>query len=159
MTICQRKAQEIIFKSSQNQFSDGERKISQGTRLLEQWTIYVVLVQYFSELKGVLSILLDPLPPLEMLVNLPVAAEWKEVGLHLGVPDAQLDIIQADNAQYPHHTQCCLRDMFGWCLKNCSGATYEKLVHSLVIVGKHSLAQDLCMKEGRCCLFVCLCMR
>ena len=68
-------------------------------------------------------------PSLELkdLVKLPVAAQWKDLGVQLGVPQNILDDIQADQKNSPHVSQECLRDMFNWWLNNGHDVTKEKL--------------------------------
>ena len=68
-------------------------------------------------------------PPQELkdLVKLRVAAEWKNLGVQLGVPNHTLDVIQANNKNSPNFSQECLRDMFTWWLNNGLDVTQERL--------------------------------
>ena len=57
------------------------------------------------------------------------AADWRQLGLHLGVPNDKLREIQANHAGHPSQCQLCLTDMFDWWLKNTpnpiNGQVYE----------------------------------
>ena len=52
-----------------------------------------------------------------------LAAEWKSIGVHLGVPVDELYVIEKD------HRMCkdCLREMFVWWLRNGDDVTAKKL--------------------------------
>ena len=77
-------------------------------------------------------------PPstLKDLVKLPVAAEWKQLGLQLGVPLHRLRRIQANNRSYPDFAQECLTDTLHWWLNNGRGKTYERLARALNTIGE-----------------------
>ena len=83
-------------------------------------------------------------PPLELkdLVKLPVAAEWKQLGVQLGVPTHTLDEIQANHENSPNFSQECLRDMFNWWLNNGHDTTCERLEHGLRDIGETRLAKE-----------------
>ena len=83
-------------------------------------------------------------PPsaLKDLVELPVAAEWKQLGLQLGVPLHRLRRIQANNSNCPDFAQECLTDMFDWWLNNGHDKTYERLERALNTIGKRELARQ-----------------
>ena len=83
-------------------------------------------------------------PPsaLKDLVELPVAAEWKQLGLQLGVPLHRLRRIQANNSNCPDFAQECLTDMFDWWLNNGHDKTYERLARALNTIGKRGLARQ-----------------
>ena len=85
------------------------------------------------------------IPPsaLKDLVKFPVAAEWKQLGLQLGVPLHRLRRIQANNRNCPDFAQECLTDMFYWWLNNGRNATYERLGCGLRSIGKARLANQL----------------
>ena len=80
-------------------------------------------------------------PPLELkdLVKLPVAAEWKQLGVQLGVPTHKLDEIHANHENSPNFAQECLRDMFYWWLNNGRDVTQEKLECGLRDIGETRL--------------------
>ena len=80
------------------------------------------------------------IPELKDLVKLPVAAEWKQLGVQLGVPTHMLDEIQANHENSPNFAQECLRDMFNWWLNNGRDVTPEKLECGLRDIGKTQLA-------------------
>ena len=73
-------------------------------------------------------------------MKLPVAAEWKQLGLQLGVPLHKLNEIQANNRNCPDFAQECLTDMFYWWVKNGRDSTSERLEHGLRDIGKTRLA-------------------
>ena len=85
------------------------------------------------------------IPPsaLRVLVKLPVEAEWKHLGLELGVPPHTLNKIQFNNANRPDLAQQCLTDTFSWWLKNDPDATYERLACGLRNIGNARLAAQL----------------
>ena len=80
-------------------------------------------------------------PPLELkdLVKLPVAAEWKQLGLQLGVPIQTLDEIQANHENSPNFAWECLRDIFYWWLNDGRDTTCERLDHGLRVIGEPRL--------------------
>ena len=83
-----------------------------------------------------------PSSALKDLVKLPVAAEWKQLGVQLGVPIHTLDEIQANHEHSPNFAQECLSDMFTWWLNNGRDTTYERLECGLRDVGETRLAQQ-----------------
>ena len=80
-------------------------------------------------------------PPqrLKDLVKLPVAAEWKHLGLRLDVPLYKLNEIQANHEHSPNFTQDCLSDMFDWWLDNSNDTTYESLACGIRDIGETKL--------------------
>ena len=86
-----------------------------------------------------------PVPTLRELCELPVANCWYGLGVQLGIPDNELDVIEQD---YPRDTRMCQSKMFGAWLRNEGAPTYEKMVKALVAVDKTSLAEKLCGKYG-----------
>ena len=86
------------------------------------------------------------IPPsaLKDLVKLPVAAEWRQLGVQLGVPLHRLRRIQANNRNCPDFAQECLTDMFYWWLNNGRDVTYERLGCGLRGIGETNLATQLC---------------
>ena len=70
------------------------------------------------------------------LMKLPVAAQWKDLGVQLGVPKHVLDEIQADQKNSPHVSRECLRDMFDWWLNNGLDVTHERLDRALGDIGE-----------------------
>jgi len=52
------------------------------------------------------------------------AADWKEIGVEMGLPDAKLRAIRQDN---PHRVKDCCNEMFSEWLKVDTTATWEKL--------------------------------
>ena len=82
------------------------------------------------------------IPELKNLVKLPVAAEWKQLGVQLGVPTHKLDEIHANHENSPNFAQECLRDMFYWWLNNGRDVTQERLERGLRDIGKTRLAKE-----------------
>lgn len=86
-----------------------------------------------------------PVPTLRELCELPVANCWYRLGVQLGIPDHELDVIQQD---YPRDTRMCQSKMFSAWLRSESAPTHEKVVKALVAVDKTSPAKKLCEKHG-----------
>ena len=72
-----------------------------------------------------------PSSALKVLVNLPVAAEWRRLGQQLGIPEFKLDEIQVNHEHSHNFAQDCLSDMFVWWLKGDHDATYERLARGI----------------------------
>ena len=87
----------------------------------------------------------SPVPTLRELCELPVANCWYRLGVQLGIPDDELDVIEQN---YPRDAKMCQSKMFGVWLRNETAPTYEKMVKALVAVDKTSLAEMLCGKYG-----------
>ena len=81
-----------------------------------------------------------PLSTLKDLVKLPVAAEWQQLGMQLGVPIYTLDEIQANHEHSPNFAKKCLSHMFTWWLNNGHDVTYERLERGLRDIGETRLA-------------------
>ena len=92
------------------------------------------------------------IPPsaLKDLVKFPVAAEWKQLGVQLGVPLHRLRRIQANNRNCPDFAQECLTDMFYWWLNNGRDVTYERLECGLRGIGKTRSAKQLHKQHSNC---------
>ena len=86
-----------------------------------------------------------PVPTLCELCELPVANCWYGLGVQLGIPDHELDVIEQN---YPRDAKMCQLKMFSVWLRNESAPTYEKMVKALVAADKTSLAEKLCGKHG-----------
>ena len=84
-------------------------------------------------------------PTLRELCELPVANCWYRLGVQLGIPDNELDVIELN---YPRDAEMCQSKMFSAWLRSESAPTYEKVVKALVAVDKTSLAEMLCGKYG-----------
>ena len=87
-------------------------------------------------------------PELADLINLPVAAEWRPLGLKLGVPSYELNAIQENNAGRNNMVVNCLMSMFEWWLDNCSELNYTKIVEALVAIGQTDVAKEVSLKYG-----------
>ena len=68
-----------------------------------------------------------------------IASKWRSICIQLGVPDHELDSIQANNRGDPHMVRNCLSRMFNWWLKNERDVTPGKLAQAIHIVGEHEL--------------------
>ena len=86
-----------------------------------------------------------PVSTLRELCELPVANCWYGLGVQLGIPDHELDVIEQN---YPRDAKMCQSKMFSVWLRNESAPTYVKMVKALVAVDKTSLAEVLCGKHG-----------
>ena len=78
-------------------------------------------------------------PELKDLVLLQVA-EWYDLGLQLGVNDAELDIIQKN---HPGDIKSCRRDMFRTWLKTAN-PSYLQLKKALNVIGEGNEVSRLC---------------
>ena len=83
-----------------------------------------------------------PSSAMKDLVKLPVAAEWKQLGVQLGVPIHTLDEIQANHKHSPNFAQECLTDMFTWWLNNGRDVTYERFERGLRDIGETRMAKQ-----------------
>ena len=72
--------------------------------------------------------------------------EWYDLGLQLGIEDAELEEIQSNN---PKSVRTCRREMFRAWLRITSSPSYQQLVEALQRVGETSEAECLCKKYGK----------
>ena len=72
--------------------------------------------------------------------------EWYNIGLQLGVEDAELKVIQQN---YLRDSEACKREMFNAWLKKTSSPSYQQLVEALWAVGENREANRLCKKYGK----------
>ena len=85
-----------------------------------------------------MSLYLPESNDLSFLIGLPgLAAKWKPIGVHLGVPCGQLDAIQQDNHGCVNMSLTCLREMFLWWLRNGEEVTAKKLAEAVHKVDEH----------------------
>ena len=77
-----------------------------------------------------------------------LAAEWKTIGVHLGVPLGQLNVIQQDNRNNVSVSRDCLREMLSWCLMNREDVTAKKLAKAVHEVGNHKAEAKINDKFG-----------
>ena len=75
-----------------------------------------------------------------------MATVWYRLGLQLGVRADGLDVIQQN---YPRRTDMCKVMMFSKWLSSDTNPTYEKLIKALAAVGKRSLAESVCDRQGK----------
>ena len=76
---------------------------------------------------------------LHWLVQLPVAAQWREIGLQLGVPKDRLDVIQDSHAGKTNSVDLCFTDMFSRWLDNPTHITRRKLSAVLHTLERHDV--------------------
>ena len=90
------------------------------------------------------------IPPsaLKVLVNLPVAAEWRRLGLQLGVSEPKLNEIQANHKHSHNFVQECLSDMFVWWLNNSNDTTYESLACGIRDIGAKRLVTEFLQQDS-----------
>ena len=72
--------------------------------------------------------------------------EWYDLGLQLGIEDAELEEIQSNN---PKNIRTCRREMFRAWLRITSSPSYQQLVEALLAVGEISEADRLSEKYGK----------
>ena len=86
---------------------------------------------HYRRINNQRNIMAIPSSALKVLVNLPVAAEWRRLGQQLGIPEFKLDEIQANHKHSHNFAQDCLSDMFVRWLKDDHDATYERLARGI----------------------------
>ena len=72
--------------------------------------------------------------------------KWYNLGLQLGVEDAELKPIQHN---YPRDSEACTREMFRAWLRTGSSPSYQQLVEALRAVGENREANRLCERYGK----------
>ena len=77
--------------------------------------------------------------------------EWYDLGLQLGVENAELKVIQKNN---PGDLRACRREMFEAWLRITPNPSYQQLVEALQEVGEINEAGRLCKKYGKYILAV-----
>ena len=83
-----------------------------------------------------------------------VASKWREIGIQLGIPNHDLDTIQANNQGDPHMVQNCLSRVFDWWLKNEQDITPEKFAQAVHVVGEHEVEMEIKQKFGKYALCI-----
>ena len=83
------------------------------------------------------------LPELMERVCVDAGVKWHAMGLQLGIPNGQLQMIESDCRG---RVQECCREMFNTWLSTNYDATWRKLIQVLctAAVGKNVLAKQLC---------------
>ena len=89
-----------------------------------------------------------PTSDLPKLVRLPVAPDWRSLGVQLGLSLVRLRCIQYNNVQYPDSSSRCLTDMFDWWLKSDCDSTYENLATAFTAIGRRDLALKVCRENS-----------
>ena len=74
------------------------------------------------------------------------AVEWYDLGLQLGVENAELKVIQKNN---PGDLRACRREMFEAWLRITPNPSYQQLVEALLAVGETNEVECLCKKYGK----------
>ena len=72
--------------------------------------------------------------------------EWYELGLQLGVDDAELEEIEKNNRG---DIRACRRNMFRAWLRITRSPSYQQLVEALMAVGEDKEADLLCKKYSK----------
>ena len=72
--------------------------------------------------------------------------EWYNIGLQLGVENAELKVIQQNN---PRDSEACKREMFSTWLRKASSHSYQQVVEALQAVGENREANRLCKRYGK----------
>jgi len=87
---------------------------------------------------------------LKELLNHPLHdANWRVLGEELGFENHELDTIQANNANFPKFSQCCMRNVLSDWLRFVRAASCNKLVNALAIAGMTEAAEEVCMQYGK----------
>ena len=84
-------------------------------------------------------------PQMKDLVLIKVT-EWYELGLQLGVKDAELEGIEKDNQR---DLKSCRRNMFRAWLRITPNPSYQQLAEALMAVGEEREADLLCKKYSK----------
>ena len=84
-------------------------------------------------------------PQMKDLVLIKVT-EWYELGLQLGVDDAELEEIEKNNRG---DIRACRRNMFRAWLRITPSSSYQQLVEALMVVGEGKEADFLCKKYSK----------
>ena len=74
------------------------------------------------------------------------AVEWYDLGLQLGVENAEMKVIQKNN---PGDLTTCRREMFEVWLRITPNPSYQQLVEALLAVRETNEAECLCKKYGK----------
>ena len=81
---------------------------------------------------------LSTVQTLRKLTRLPAAHKWRELGLELGVPVSELNIIQENNQGAVDPCRKNLADMFDWWINNQKDASYAMVEEALWILKKRT---------------------
>ena len=84
---------------------------------------------------------LSTVQTLRKLTRLPVAHKWRELGLELGVPVSELNIIQENNQGAVDPCRKNLADMFEWWIDNQKDASYAMVEEALWILEKRTFCR------------------
>ena len=72
---------------------------------------------------------------------------WYILGIHLGVPKAKLDQIQANYGSGPWHGRCVIETISQW-KDNHENATWSSIVQALYSMQKKQLAKRVAAKHS-----------
>ena len=114
------------------------------TYRLRRWIVWSVFTIHSVSLELIWS-LSHPEPQLKDLLLIRTV-EWYNIGLHLGVDDEELKVIQQN---YPRNSKACKREMFSAWLRTASSPSYQQLVEALRAVGENREANRLCERYGK----------
>ena len=102
-----------------------------------------------------------PVVDLRLLMKLcgKIASQWRNIGIQLGVPDHELNNIQANCRGDPHMVQNCLGRVFNWCLTRDTDTrvTPEKLAQAIHMVGEHKVEVEIKRTFGKYVPLVLFC--
>lgn len=69
----------------------------------------------------------------------PIAAQWREVGLELRLSQGTLDVIQANNAGSPNQIQLCLLNMLTWWMNNNPYPSKDQVIKAVAAVSLRNM--------------------
>ena len=81
----------------------------------------------------------------QLVYELNEVVDWYHLGLHLEIPDVELQIIAKD---HPQDTKMCRTKMLSWWMNNVEERKWATIVHALVRTGSRFLASKIALKYG-----------
>ena len=72
-----------------------------------------------------------------------VHAQWSSLGLQLGVPEGELDVVKADN---PGSVEQCMKAMLQWWLQKYPQKGWSDIVKALEAIDRNDIAQEVAGK-------------
>ena len=78
---------------------------------------------------------------------------WRDIGIHLGVPVHELNVIQQNNSGHVDACRDCLSGMFVWWLNNGEEITAKKLAEAIHKVDEHQAEVKVKQKYGKWCFY------
>ena len=72
---------------------------------------------------------------------MPLACDWKNIGIFLKVDHSELNTIQAD---YPNQSRNCLREMLNtWLKQSHSEPTWQAVTEAVELLGDQQKAKEI----------------